>query len=227
MRRRTEEKRNAILKVARELFNEKGYHKTSMSEITARVGGSKATLYGYFKSKEMLFQAVMADPPLEELGQKVPQTDTPAQVIPIENYRQMIIFIDDLQHSKDDIRKTLYRFSKNVVWTLCQPQFLEIYRLAVAASAKTKIGASFFQTGSLHLVDNTEKYFRRCQEEGVLDLPDVRIAAINFLCLIRGPIFERHLFGYGKRMEISEIARMTSQAVDVFLKAYGTEKLTV
>ncbi|MBO4789433.1 MAG: TetR/AcrR family transcriptional regulator, partial [Oxalobacter sp.] len=105
MRRRTEEKRNAILKVARELFNEKGYHKTSMSEITEKVGGSKATLYGYFKSKEMLFQAVMADSSLEELRQNVPQSDTPAQVIPAENYRQMIAIIDDLHHSKDDIRK--------------------------------------------------------------------------------------------------------------------------
>lgn len=227
MRRRTEEKRNAILKVARELFNEKGYHKTSMSEITEKVGGSKATLYGYFKSKEMLFQAVMADSSLEELRQNVPQSDTPAQVIPAENYRQMIAIIDDLHHSKDDIRKTLYRFSKNVVWTLCQPQFLEIYRMSVVASAKTKIGASFFQTGSLHLVDNTEKYFQRYQKAGVLDMPDVRIAAINFLCLIRGPIFERHLFGYGKRMEISDIAHMTRQAVDVFLKAYGTQNLTV
>ena len=34
-----------------------GYGATSMSTIAARVGGSKATLYHYFKSKEELFDA--------------------------------------------------------------------------------------------------------------------------------------------------------------------------
>ena len=59
MRVKSEARRQAILDVAAEVFCEQGFEQTSMSEITARVGGSKATLYSYFPSKEALFVEVM------------------------------------------------------------------------------------------------------------------------------------------------------------------------
>ena len=59
MRVRTEEKRQEIIRIAAELFEQLGYERTSMSAIAARVGGSKATLYGYFASKEDLLRAVL------------------------------------------------------------------------------------------------------------------------------------------------------------------------
>ena len=52
-------RRQAILEVARAVFAEEGYAAASMSSIAARVGGSKATLYNYFRSKEELFEAVI------------------------------------------------------------------------------------------------------------------------------------------------------------------------
>src|ERR1043165_8506720 len=57
MRVRTEEKKREIVEIAAQLFEELGYDRTSMSLISQRVGGSKATLYGYFKSKEELLLA--------------------------------------------------------------------------------------------------------------------------------------------------------------------------
>ena len=59
MRVRTEEKREEIIRIAAELFQENGFERTSMSTISERLGGSKATLYGYFKSKEDLLLAVV------------------------------------------------------------------------------------------------------------------------------------------------------------------------
>jgi len=54
---RCEWRRQAILKVARETFLEHGYDGASMSDIAARLGGSKGTLYNYFKGKDELFAA--------------------------------------------------------------------------------------------------------------------------------------------------------------------------
>jgi AcrR family transcriptional regulator len=59
MRTKTEEKRQAIIDVAAATFGELGFERTSMSEICTRLGGSKATLYNYFPSKEALFLEVM------------------------------------------------------------------------------------------------------------------------------------------------------------------------
>jgi AcrR family transcriptional regulator len=52
-------RRERILKAATELFLENGYGETSMDAIVERSGGSKATLYSYFPSKEDLFRAVI------------------------------------------------------------------------------------------------------------------------------------------------------------------------
>ena len=45
--------------MAREIFLTEGYGAASMSAIAAAVGGSKGTLYTYFKSKSELFGEVV------------------------------------------------------------------------------------------------------------------------------------------------------------------------
>ena len=47
-------KRRAALKVAARIFNEKGYHATSLDEIADEIGVTKTALYYYFKNKEQL-----------------------------------------------------------------------------------------------------------------------------------------------------------------------------
>src|SRR6201989_2734894 len=56
-----DQRREAIMEVAREVFVEEGYAAASMSTIAARLGGSKGTLYNYFKSKEELFEAYIRE----------------------------------------------------------------------------------------------------------------------------------------------------------------------
>ena len=51
--------RKAILDIARDIFLSQGYAATSMSQVAARLGGSKGTLYNYFPSKQELFEAVI------------------------------------------------------------------------------------------------------------------------------------------------------------------------
>ncbi len=56
---RTEQKRQQILEAGRELFFAQGYADTSMDQVTAKSGVSKATLYNHFPSKEKLFEEVV------------------------------------------------------------------------------------------------------------------------------------------------------------------------
>ncbi|WP_345067516.1 TetR/AcrR family transcriptional regulator [Acidovorax lacteus] len=54
-----EAKRQAVLQAAAQLFNERGFHATSLDDIAARLNVSKPTLYYYVKSKdEILLQCV-------------------------------------------------------------------------------------------------------------------------------------------------------------------------
>ena len=56
---RKEERRQAIVAVARSAFFRGGYGGTTMSAIAAELGGSKATLWAYFRHKEDLFDQML------------------------------------------------------------------------------------------------------------------------------------------------------------------------
>lgn len=53
------ERRNEILDTAESLFSQKGYEKTSTTDITKMMGVAQGTLYYYFKSKESLANALI------------------------------------------------------------------------------------------------------------------------------------------------------------------------
>lgn len=50
-----------IISTARELFIEKGYVETNMSDIAAAVGMRRTALHYYFRTKDRLFQAIYGD----------------------------------------------------------------------------------------------------------------------------------------------------------------------
>ncbi len=51
--------RDEMLKVALELFSEKGYHNVSMQEVAGRAEFAIGTLYKFFKNKEDLYKSLM------------------------------------------------------------------------------------------------------------------------------------------------------------------------
>jgi len=55
------DRRSNYLEIALELFLEHGFNGVSMDQLVERAGGSKATLYRYFDSKEQLFEAIIDD----------------------------------------------------------------------------------------------------------------------------------------------------------------------
>ncbi len=52
------QKRDTFIDAAVELFDERGYHLTSMDDLAAEVGAAKGTLYYYFSSKEEILYLI-------------------------------------------------------------------------------------------------------------------------------------------------------------------------
>lgn len=71
---RSEQKRRQILVAGRELFMAQGFADTSMDQVTARSGVSKATVYNHFPSKEKLFEAAVQSR-AEEVFASLPTLD--------------------------------------------------------------------------------------------------------------------------------------------------------
>jgi AcrR family transcriptional regulator len=96
MKTKTESKRQAIIQAATEVFREVGFDRASMSDIRERIGGSKATLYNYFPSKEKLFFEVMHHAKEVELEAITSQLDADA----------------------DDLKRELVRFGQKFMTVL-------------------------------------------------------------------------------------------------------------
>jgi AcrR family transcriptional regulator len=56
-----EERRASIIKVAKRLFAQTGFHGVSIDEIVREVGVSPAILYRHFESKDELYEAVLQE----------------------------------------------------------------------------------------------------------------------------------------------------------------------
>lgn len=67
-RRRKEARPGEIVAAALEIFTDKGFAATRLSEVAARAGVSKGTLYLYFSSKEDLFKTMVREAVLPDIG---------------------------------------------------------------------------------------------------------------------------------------------------------------
>ena len=55
---RKEQRREALLDAAAEVFTREGYHRTLVSEIVAQAGAGQGTFYRYFQDKRQVFEAL-------------------------------------------------------------------------------------------------------------------------------------------------------------------------
>lgn len=78
------EKRTRIVTAAMELFAQRGFAATSLSEIADKVGAAKSTILHHFGSKEKLLEAVLTR------RDEVPCDDKTAELPPREFFREII-----------------------------------------------------------------------------------------------------------------------------------------
>lgn len=198
MKTKTEAKRQAILKAAAEVFREVGFERASMSEIRARIGGSKATLYNYFPSKEKLFFEVMYQAKELELGAITAALDPEAA----------------------DVKQELLHFGQKLLPALYSPDAIAIRRLAIAESAHSDIGKLVFEGSALPMEKQVAEFLRRAMKRGRLRSADAKVAAMQLLSLLESELMQRMLLGVEFSVKPESLKASARRAVDVFLLGY-------
>ena len=196
MRLKTEARRQAILQIATELFREVGYERATMAEISARLGGSKATLYSYFSSKEELFADAMMEA-MEEQGLNVMRL---------------------LATDEGDLRAILQQFGDAYLEFVTASSAMEIMRIAVAEGAHSQLGAKLYRLGPKRGWLEISAGVRQLQDRGLLKPGDPGYLAAHLKGMLETGIVEPIL--YGARAEFSK-KEAVAKAVDAFLRAYG------
>jgi len=199
VRVKTNEKRQEILSVASHAFQELGFEGTSMSEICARVGGSKATIYNYFSSKEELFFEVMYD-----------LTD--------KEFEAVVVLLSEL---RSDVRETLHGFGKGMLKLLYMPEVVAARRMMIAESGRSDLGKRCFERGPKRAQAHVAAFLSSAMQDGKLRQADPDIAARHLLGLLESEIFELFMLRIQEKLDKKEIEAITRRAVEVFMAAYG------
>jgi AcrR family transcriptional regulator len=191
-------KRRQILDGAHRLFMRQGFDATSMGDIATESGVSKGTLYVYFDSKERLFQELVRE-------EKERQFPTIFSVDPDEK----------------DVRAALTRVGRQFARFITAPHVVMAMRTIIAmAERMPDIALDFYDHGPKQCVGLLVRYFEAQIAAGVLAIPDIDLAASQFLDLTQTRLSRPLMFGAHEQPSEEQIDAVVEAAVDMFLAAY-------
>lgn len=197
MRVRTDARRQAIVAAAWEVFRKNGYEGTTMSEISERVGGSKATLYGYFQSKEQLFAAVLE----QVIGESAEKAFSALAV-------------------GSDLETRLLNFARSYLATRLSPDSIAVERALIAEGERSDLGERLRQQFVQPHWRRVAAMFDQEMQSGRLRKADPMIATWQFRGMIEVNLVERRLHG-DETITAHEVERAAVEGVNTFLRAYA------
>ncbi|MGE3303411.1 MAG: TetR/AcrR family transcriptional regulator [Hyphomonadaceae bacterium] len=191
-------RREAILDVARDVFLDEGYAAASMSTIAARLGGSKGTLYNYFRSKDELFAAYVRR-----------HCDTLQE-------RMFALLV------QGDTRQALLRLGRSYLEIVLSDEIQAHFRMIVAEAKRNPMVARiFYESGPLVGTQRLADFLAEEMAAGRLKQADPLRAAHHFFALCQNWWTKARLCNYLPEPSAAEIEEEVEAAVDIFLAAYG------
>jgi AcrR family transcriptional regulator len=191
-------KRRQIMDGARQVFLSAGFDGASMNDIARVAGVSKGTLYAYFDSKEVLFEAIIRG----EYAQSA---------------ERLCIF-----RREGDPREMLKDFGVRLITKMAEPYTRSLARVVIAAAEKfPNVGRAFYEAGPLYGANRLAAELQNMEKSGALRVPDPERAAWQFVDLCQSYVYKRLIFGVVDSISREEIEASVEAGVDVFMKAYG------
>jgi TetR/AcrR family transcriptional repressor of mexJK operon len=194
-------RREQLIAVAEQLFLQNGFANTSVNAIVREAGGSLATLYAEFGSKESLFESVLS----ERAARFFPEeSSAPKQTL--------------------DAQAELRALATQMLKRMLSEDGLAVYRLAVHEAPRfPALRKALLEVGMPGLLDRTASYLRTLADRGALRIEGTseaaRLAASRFIALVQGQI----VFSAACGGTISARTRgaHVNDAVEAFLRMYG------
>jgi len=188
-------RRAEIINVATGVFMERGYAETAMSMIAERLGGSKATLYKYFPSKEGLFEEVMAQ----------------SCAVVLEPLREIVA-------SEGDVSDVLHAFGRAALEALFRPSALALDRIVHAEGERfPHIAKMFFHNGPDQGYAVLGSYLARLDQCGEIFCPQPLLTAQQLIGMLKGDLHMRVACGLADVPDDAQIDASVENAVRICL----------
>lgn len=193
MRVKTEKRRQEIIAIAKKAFAANGFSQTSMDSIAKTMGGSKATLYNYFPSKEAIYLAVLET--------------TAAQITQAFNSL----------NKEEELKATLMQFGKKYLASICSPELVQIANIAHAEAMNSELGHYFYQHGPKKGIDDLEKFIHFHMTQQNLKSNSARVSAMQLIALLNAELKEPFSLGIIDKPDAQTIEDVASRAIESFL----------
>ncbi|WP_198653134.1 TetR/AcrR family transcriptional regulator [Actinocorallia populi] len=196
---RAERKRAAIIAAARQAFLRDGFE-AGMDAIAAEAGVSKVTVYNHFARKEDLFTAVIGDALRSALGES-------------------LAYAEECLRRDDDIRDVFIATARAWVQGMTRPEVLRLRALVTYERRRfPDLGRAWQENGPGHFTPIFAEALQRRIDLGVLNIPDIDLAIIQFYSLVLYP----HLVHstYGTPIDEQTTDRLITGGVAMFLDHY-------
>lgn len=191
------------LDAAMSLFAEHGYVGTTMDMLVAEVGGSKATLYKYFPTKEALVTGLM--------------DRVAAAVNPIADHTASTL----------SLTEELTRMGTAALRGVTSPQGVAVLRICLGEYGRfPQLARTVWDHGPSITYANFFAFVNERQRRGELTVEDPQLAAEHFLASIVGHIQLKVAFGITDPPDDTEINRRVQAAIATFLARYATDPPT-
>ncbi len=191
-------RRQAILDIARSVFLKEGFAAASMSSIAARVGGSKATLYNYFASKEELFVAMIQD-----------QCDR----------NHALLF--DFDADGGDFIEALRRLGERFVRLMLSDDILDMHRLVIAEAGRfPEIGRALYEAGPKRGHARLSAFLREEMHHNGLRTTNVDHAAAQLMDLCLTDLYRQRLWNVRGAPTAEEVHANVDNALKTFIAAH-------
>lgn len=196
-----DERRDHIIDVARECFMRDGYAGCSMSTIAAKLGGSKGTLYNYFRSKEELFDAFVRRY--------------------CERFRDELDAAPPIQTNP---RENLTWLARAFLEHLLSSDAVGVQRLVIGEGGRfPELGRMFYEAGPQIFIQRMSAELEPLMEAGVLRRADPAIAAMHFKDLVLSGMYQPRIWGVCEQPTPAEKELQAIRGVDTFLRAYAPD----
>lgn len=194
-----EHKSAELLEIAAEVFLENGYRNTKISDIIARLGGSKGTLYARYATKGELFGAV-----IEHQIEQVEQ-----------------VFSRQLSDGAGLV-EVMTAFGHTLFATMYDPRMGSLFRILVEEAAEfPELALKLLRSGPMRATFLLKSYLESQPE---FDATRAEIAADSFCSLCLGLPVINSLLNPTDRPSPAEVARKVAIAVDTILAAHCPEQ---
>uniref|UniRef100_E6VF69 Regulatory protein TetR n=2 Tax=Rhodopseudomonas palustris TaxID=1076 RepID=E6VF69_RHOPX len=192
-----------VLGAARKLFTTHGFDVTSMDAIAREAGVSKATLYVHFASKDALLSALVDD----ECRSIGPQMLWQPDGRPIE------------------LEPALRAIARDYTAFFLDDRGLKLHRLVMSNAARfPKMAEVFMAAGPRRCEQEVATFLRAAVAQQLLRIPDIGLAATQFLSLVQGRLHLQWELQLG-RPSADDVAALIDGGIRVFLAAYRNPEI--